>query len=62
MHGYIKKNSETIIAEQASFDMVKSICSKPNVKFSRRSTNYTFEGSMQDMNWRTGLKLLQKTT
>ena len=40
--------------------MVKSIRSKPSVKFSRNSTSYTFEGSMQDMNWRTGLKLLQK--
>ena len=55
-----KKNSEKIIAEQASFNLVKSIRSKPNVKLSRNSISYTFEGSMQDMNWRTGLKLLQK--
>ena len=55
-----KKNSEKIIAEQASFNLVKSIRSKPNVKFSRNSTNYTLEGSMQDMRWRNGLKLLEK--
>jgi len=55
-----KKNSEKIIAEQASFDLVKSIRSKPSVKFSRNSTNYTLEGSMQDINWRNGLKLLEK--
>ena len=55
-----KKNSESIIAEQASFDMVKSIRSKPNVKFSKNSTSYTFDGSMQDISWRNGLKLLEK--
>ena len=54
------KNSETIIAEQASFDMVKSIRSKPNIKFSKNSTRYTYEGSMQDISWRNGLKLLEK--
>ncbi len=55
-----KKNSESIIAEQASFDMVKSIRSKPNVKYSKISTSYTFDGSMQDISWRNGLKLLEK--
>ncbi len=55
-----KKNSESIIAQQASFDMVKSIRSKPNVKYSKISTSYTFDGSMQDISWRNGLKLLEK--
>ena len=38
MLGSIQKNTETIIAEQASFNMVKSIRSKPNVKFAKNST------------------------
>ena len=54
------KNAEIIIAEQASFNMVKSIRSKPNVKFAKNSTNYQYDGSMQDTNWRNGLKLLEK--
>ena len=54
------KNTETIIAEQASFNMVKSIRSKPNVKFAKDSVNYSHDGSMQDVNWRNGLKLLEK--
>ena len=36
------KNAEIIIAEQASFNMVKSIRSKPNVKFAKNSTDYQF--------------------
>lgn len=55
-----KKNSEEIIAEQASFDMVKGIRSKPITKFSQNSQEYLYEGSMQDINWRNGLKLLEK--
>ena len=54
------KNAEIIIAEQASFNMVKSIRSKPNVKFAKNSTDYQYNGSMQDTNWRNGLKLLEK--
>ena len=54
------KNTETIIAEQASFNMVKSIRSKPNVKFAKNTTDYKYDGSMQDTNWRNGLKLLEK--
>ena len=54
------KNAEIIIAEQASFNMVKSIRSKPNVKFAKNSTDYQYDGSMQDTNWRNGLKLLEK--
>jgi len=53
------KNTETIIAEQASFNMVKSIRSKPNVKFAK-NTHYKYDGSMQDTKWRNGLKLLEK--
>ena len=52
------KNTETIIAEQASFNMVKSIRSKPNVKFTKNTSDYKYDGSMQDLNWRNGLKLL----
>lgn len=55
-----KKDSEEIIAEQASFDMVKGIRSKPITKFSQNSQEYLYEGSMQDINWRNGLKLLEK--
>jgi len=40
--------------------MVKSIRSKPNVKFAKNTTDYKYDGSMQDMNWRKGLKLLEK--
>ena len=40
--------------------MVKSIRSKPNVKFAKDSVNYSHDGSMQDVNWRNGLKLLEK--
>ena len=54
------KNAEIIIAEQASFNMVKSIRSKPNVKFAKNTTDYKYDGSMQDTNWRNGLKLLEK--
>jgi len=55
-----KKNSEAIIAEQASFDFVKGIRSKPITKTSINSKEYIYEGSMQDFTWRNGLKLLQK--
>ena len=55
-----KKNSEEIIAKQASFDMVKGIRSKPITKLSSNSDDLTGEGSMQDINWRNGLKLLEK--
>jgi predicted TIM-barrel fold metal-dependent hydrolase len=55
-----KKNSEAIIAEQASFDLVKGIRSKPITKTSINSKEYIYEGSMQDFTWRNGLKLLQK--
>lgn len=55
-----KKNSEKIIAKQASFDMVKGIRSKPITKLSPNSDDLTGEGSMQDINWRNGLKLLEK--
>ena len=55
-----KKNSEEIIAKQASFDMVKGIRSKPITKLSPNSDDLTGEGSMQDINWRNGLKLLEK--
>ena len=40
--------------------MVKNNRSKPNVKFLKNSTSYTFDGSMQDISWRNGLKLLEK--
>ena len=55
-----KKNSEKIIAKQASFDMVKGIRSKPITKLSPNSDDLMGEGSMQDINWRNGLKLLEK--
>jgi predicted TIM-barrel fold metal-dependent hydrolase len=55
-----KKNSEEIIAKQASFDMVKGIRSKPITKPTPNSDDLTGEGSMQDINWRNGLKLLEK--
>ena len=55
-----KKNSEEIIAKQASFDMVKGIRSKPITKLLPNSDDLTDEGSMQDINWRNGLKLLEK--
>ena len=55
-----KKNSEEIIAKQASFDMVKGIRSKPITKLTPNSDDLTGEGSMQDINWRNGLKLLEK--
>ena len=55
-----KKNSEEIIEKQASFDMVKGIRSKPITKLSSNSDDLTGEGSMQDINWRNGLKLLEK--
>ena len=55
-----KKNSEEVIAKQASFDMVKGIRSKPITKLTPNSDDLTGEGSMQDFNWRNGLKLLEK--
>ena len=55
-----KKNSEEVIAKQASFDMVKGIRSKPITKLLPNSDDLTDEGSMQDINWRNGLKLLEK--
>ena len=55
-----KKNSEEIVAKQASFDMVKGIRSKPITKLLPNSDDLTGEGSMQDINWRNGLKLLEK--
>ena len=55
-----KKNSEEVIAKQASFDMVKGIRSKPITKLLPNSDDLTGEGSMQDINWRNGLKLLEK--
>ena len=55
-----KKNSEEIIAKQASFDMVKGIRSKPITKLSPNSDDLMGEVSMQDINWRNGLKLLEK--
>ena len=55
-----KKNSEEVIAKQASFDMVKGIRSKPITKLTPNSGDLTGEGSLQDINWRNGLKLLEK--
>ena len=55
-----KKNSEEIIAKQASFDMVKGIRSKPITKILPNYDDLRGEGSMQDINWRNGLKLLEK--
>ena len=55
-----KKNSEEVIAKQASFDMVKGIRSKPITKITPNSDDLAGEGSMQDINWRNGLKLLEK--
>ena len=55
-----KKNSEEVIAKQASFDMVKGIRSKPITKLTPNSDDLAGEGSMQDFNWRNGLKLLEK--
>ena len=55
-----KKNSEEVIAKQASFDLVKGIRSKPITKLLPNSDDLTGEGSMQDINWRNGLKLLEK--
>ena len=55
-----EKNAEAIIAEQASFDIVKGIRSKPSTRFSRNAQEYNKEGSMQDPNWRVGLKFLEK--
>ena len=55
-----RDNSEAIIAEQASFDIVKGIRSKPKVRFSSSSKEILQDGSMQDLKWRKGLKLLEK--
>ena len=55
-----KNNAEAVIAEQASFDIVKGIRSKPSVKFSRKTKQYITDGSMKDEKWRSGLKLLEK--
>jgi len=55
-----RPNSEAIIAEQASFDIVRGIRSKPKVRFSSSSKEVLEGGSMQDLNWRKGLKLLEK--
>ena len=55
-----KKNAEAIIAEQASFDIVKGIRSKPSIRYSRNAKKYNKDGSMQDPNWRAGLKFLGK--
>ena len=55
-----KKNSEEVIAKQASFDMVKGIRSKPITKLTPNSDDLMGKGSMQDINWRNGLKLLEK--
>ena len=55
-----KNNAEAVIAEQASFDIVKGIRSKPTVKISRNSLQYIKDGSMKDEKWRSGLKLLEK--
>ena len=54
-----KNNTEAVIAEQASFDIVKGIRSKPTIKFSRNTLQYIKDGSMQDERWRSGLKLLE---
>jgi predicted TIM-barrel fold metal-dependent hydrolase len=40
--------------------MVKGIRSKPITKLTPNSDDLTGEGSMQDINWRNGLKLLEK--
>ena len=55
-----RPNSEAIIAEQASFDIVRGIRSKPKIRFSSSSKEVLEGGSMQDLNWRKGLKLLEK--
>lgn len=55
-----RKDSEEIIAEQASFNIVKGIRSKPTIRFSATSKDYNEIGSMQDTSWRKGLKLLEK--
>ena len=55
-----KKNSEEIIAKQASSPLVKGIRSKPNIRSQPNSEEILNKGSMQDLNWLKGLKLLEK--
>ncbi len=54
------KNAEEIIAKQSSFNKVKGIRSKPITKKSEKESYGSYEGTMQDISWRKGLKLLEK--
>ncbi len=55
-----KKNTEEIIAKQSYFSKVKGIRSKPITKNSENDKYISYEGTMQDISWRKGLKLLEK--
>ena len=54
------KNAEEIIAKQSSFKRVKGIRSKPVTKNAENEKYLSYEGTMQDISWRKGLKLLEK--
>ena len=54
------KNAEEIISKQSSFKKVKGIRSKPITKNSENEKYISYEGTMQDISWRNGLKLLEK--
>ena len=54
------KNAEEIIAKQSFFKKVKGIRSKPITKNTENEKYLSYEATMQDINWRSGLKLLQK--
>ena len=53
-------NAEEIIAKQSFFNKVKGIRSKPITKTSEKERYGSYEGTMQDISWRKGLKLLEK--
>ena len=54
------KNAEEIIEKQSSFNKVKGIRSKPVTKNTENDKYLSYEGTMQDISWRKGLKLLEK--
>ena len=60
-HAWFHTNdAEEIIAKQSFFNKVKGIRSKPITKNSEKEKYVSYTGTMQDMKWRKGLKLLEK--
>jgi predicted TIM-barrel fold metal-dependent hydrolase len=53
------ENSEAILAEQASFELVRGIRSKPVTSAIPTNSPLTAPGSMQDPAWRTGFSRLK---